>query len=129
MAYVKDKWWHTDSQGRDIGWLWPEDFVSILESFYGRRKWVHSFCYEFGFSRAQVDRWAKGKAPIPKYVAVAVSMMATLKLHKLSMGDLEASWLPDVEGANAKLGPAIPIPTDTPDPVMSEKAKKRFAKT
>jgi hypothetical protein len=125
MAFTTDKWWHTDQQGREIGWLWPEDFSTILESFHGERKWVYKFMYEFGFSRAQIDRWAKGKAPIPKHVAMIVSMLGTFKNHKLPLSSIEAPWLPEVYGANARLGP----PPQKKEKETIEKAGKKKPKT
>jgi hypothetical protein len=107
MAFVANNWWHVDSEGRKIGWLWPEDFVAILESYYGVDKsvsWVLAFAQGFGYSRAQVDRWAKGTAPIPKNVAMTVSLLGTMKTRGIPLTLVQAEWLPDVEGANAKLG-------------------------
>lgn len=107
MAFTSAKWWHTDAEGREIGWLYPEDFVAILEAHYGVNKsvsWVLSFAQANGLSRAQVDRYAKGKAPIPRYLANLVSMMGTLSVRKIPFDPVQADWLPDVEGANAKLG-------------------------
>lgn len=110
MAFTAAKWWYTDKNGRDIGWLFPEDFVAILESYYGIDKsisWVLAFSQGFGFSRAQVDRWAKGNAPIPKHVAMIVSMLGTMKTRNIPLTLVQADWLPDVEGANAKLGVSL----------------------
>ncbi|QGH74987.1 hypothetical protein MAL1_00241 [Bacteriophage DSS3_MAL1] len=103
MAYTKEEWWHTDKEGRRIGWLWPEDFEAILESFYGERKWVNGFSQQFGFARSTVDRWRDGKTPIPKHVAHIVNMLGTHKVRNLPLTEIEANWLPDVGGANAKL--------------------------
>jgi hypothetical protein len=101
MAFVKDEWWHVDSAGRRIGWLWPEDMESILESFYGERKWVNKFSKSFGFARSTVDRWKEGHTPIPKHVAQIINMLGTLKVRGLPMTDVEAPWLPEGDGANA----------------------------
>ncbi|AMO44279.1 hypothetical protein vBRpoSV10_227 [Ruegeria phage vB_RpoS-V10] len=101
MAFVKEDWWHVDKQGRRIGWLWPEDMISILESFYGDRKWVNTFSKEFGFARSTVDRWKDGSTPIPKHVAQIINMLGTLKVRGLPMTPIEAPWLPAGDGANA----------------------------
>lgn len=101
MAFVKGDWWHVDQQGRRIGWLWPEDMASILESFYGERKWVNQFSKDFGFARSTVDRWKEGLTPIPKHVAQTINMLGTLKVRGLPMTPVEAAWLPDGDGANA----------------------------
>jgi hypothetical protein len=110
VAFTTSKWWYTDKDGREIGWLFPEDFVAILEAYYGVNKsisWVLAFGQGFGFSRAQVDRWAKGVTPIPKHVAMIVSMLGTMKTRGIPLTLVQADHLPDVEGANAKLGVQI----------------------
>lgn len=108
MAFTKEDWWHTDKTGRRIGWMWPEDFVSILESFYGEKRWVHSFSYECGFARSTIDRWKEGTMPIPKHVALIVRLLGDRKnAGGANDIDIKAPWLPDVEGANARLGPPI----------------------
>lgn len=102
MAFTKEDWWHTASDGRRIGWLWPEDFEVILESFYGERKWVNTFSAEFGFSRSTVDRWRDGTTPIPKNVAHLVSMLGTFKIKGIALPELVADWLPESTGANGR---------------------------
>ena len=101
MAYTKEAWWHVDSEGRRIGWMYPEDLVSILESFYGERRWVNAFSHEFGFARSTVDRWKEGETPIPKHVAHIIQMMGTLKVRNIPLSPIDAPWLPAGEGANA----------------------------
>jgi hypothetical protein len=103
MAYTKEEWWHKDKEGRRIGWLWPEDMEAILESAYGPRKWVNTFSQKFGFARSTVDRWRDGSTPIPKHVAMIVNMISSNNVRGIPTPDIEADWLPDVEGANAKL--------------------------
>lgn len=102
MAFTKEDWWHTDKDGRRIGWLWPEDMEAILESFYGERKWVNAFSQAFGFSRSTVDRWRDGTTPIPKHVAQIVNMLGTMKVRGLPLDEVQADWLPSGDGANAK---------------------------
>lgn len=108
MAYVKEDWWHevpeAGNKKRRIGWLWPEDFVATLSSRFGRG-WVEKAEEEFGLSRAQIDRYQHGEAPIPKVVAMAVVMMDALKGAKKPVPRLEAPWLPLGEGANARHAP------------------------
>lgn len=101
MAFVKDEWWITDSQGRRIGWLYPEDMEVILESFYGHRRWVLAFAQQFGYSRSAVDRWKDGKTPIPKNVAMEISMLQALKTRGVAMTEVEAPWLPTGKGAKS----------------------------
>lgn len=94
MAFVKEQWWYVAEDGRRIGFLWPEDFEAILESFYGDRKWVNKFSDDFGYHRSTVDRWRKGNTPIPKNVAQEVSMLNSLKLRGVALTPIDASWLP-----------------------------------
>lgn len=127
MAYVANDWWYTDPQGRRIGWLFPEDFVAILTSFYDANSatsWVLAFSQQYGFSRAQVDRWAKGIAPIPKYVAGLVALMGTMKTRKISVELIQADWLPEVVGAGAKLG-VIVKPTQKKTKLTAEEKKAK----
>jgi hypothetical protein len=108
MAFHTADWWKVDSMGRKIGWMWPEDFEAMLEAAYGDRRWVIKFCYEFGYSRATVDRYRTGALPIPKPVACAVHMLSAMRMNKVPFDGIEAPWLPEVDGSAAKLGPAIP---------------------
>lgn len=94
MAFVKEQWWHVAEDGRKIGYLWPEDFEAILESFYGARKWVNKFSDDFNYHRSTVDRWRKGTTPIPKHVAMEVSMLNSLKLRGVALTPVDAEWLP-----------------------------------
>lgn len=102
MAYVKEQWWFEPGDGRRIGWLWPEDMEAICESYYGTEHWVDRYAKDFGYSRAQVDRWKHGQAPIPKHIAQIVQMMSVLKINKLSFDPVDAPWLPVGTGANAR---------------------------
>lgn len=101
MAFVKDEWWYTDKTGARVGWLWAEDMSSILESYYGDRKWVKQFCKDYGFARSTVDRWKDGSTPIPKHVAQIVNMLGTFKVRGIPLAPIEAPWLPQGTGANA----------------------------
>lgn len=103
MAYTKGDWWHVDANGRRIGWLWPEDMEAILEARYGNRKWVNQFADDFGYSRSAVDRWRKGETPIPKDTAMIITMLGALNVRQIPVSTIEAEWLPDASGANAKL--------------------------
>ena len=110
MAYNKEKWWHEDKQGRKIGWLWPEDFSAILESFYGERVWAKRFGEDFGYHRATIDRYRNGRTPLPKNVAMEVQMLGTLKVREIALSPVDADWLPAVQGSSGKLG--APDPAD-----------------
>lgn len=108
MAFVGEDWWYEDKDGRRIGWLYPEDFTSIVQSFYGgNRRWAKMFARDCGLSYSQVDRWRNGGMPIPKYIAVLVSMRATMTNAKIPYTPVEAPYLPDVEGTNGKLGSPV----------------------
>jgi len=94
MAFTKDDWWIVDSTGRRIGYLYPEDFAGILESFYGHRRWVTQFAKDFGFSRSAVDRWKDGRTPIPLHIAQLMNMLSTHKTRGLPLTPVDAPWLP-----------------------------------
>lgn len=98
MAFTKTEWWKTAADGRRIGWMWPEDFSTILEVCYPNEKWVFAFAAEFGFSRSNVDRWRDGKLPIPKHVAHIVNMLSNTRTAKKPLTRLKATWLPDGVG-------------------------------
>lgn len=108
MAFVKEDWWFVDAKGRRIGWLFPEDFESILESVYGARLWMKAFAADYGFTYTTILRWKDGTAPIPKHVAQIVSMRNSMKLRGVALHPLEAPWLPVGDGANAARAPFDP---------------------
>ncbi len=64
------EWWHEDPEGRRIGYMWPEDFESILTVYYGKTRWVAKFGHMADISRGQIGRYRTGIAPIPKPVAM-----------------------------------------------------------
>lgn len=97
MAFTKTEWWITNARGQRIGYLYPEDFAAILESFYGERKWVVRFAADFGFSRSAVDRWKDGKNPIPRHVAMILNMLSAMKNRKIPISPVDAPWLPVIE--------------------------------
>lgn len=94
MAFTKEEWWITDSGGRRIGYLYPEDFCGILESFYGHRRWVNQFAQDFGFSRSAVDRWKDGRTPVPQHVAMILNMLSANKTRGIPLTPVDAPWLP-----------------------------------
>lgn len=100
MAFTKQDWWIVDSAGRRIGYLHPEDFSGILESFYGRR-WVTAFAESFGFSRSAVDRWKDGRTPIPKHIALTLNMLSAMKLRGIPLTPVDAPWLPVIDDGEA----------------------------
>ena len=101
MAVIKEQWWYVDKEGRQIGWMWPEEFETMLESFYGYRKWINAFGHEYAIHRSTIDRWRHGKKPIPKHIAQIVYDLMELKKCEVKRKPLAAPWLPDAEGTNA----------------------------
>lgn len=102
MANVKDEWWMVDAEGRRIGWLYPEDLSAILEAHYDTPRWVTMFSKQFGLSRSTVDRWKDGHTPIPKNIAYLVLMMGQLRNNGIALPDMDAPWLPEGDGINAR---------------------------
>ena len=90
------EWWYTDPDGRRIGWLWPEDFSSIMAGMFGEKMWAKRFSEAFDLSYTQTNRWRRGEVPIPKLAAYAIMATSILKSHGLDLPDLDAdaSWLP-----------------------------------
>ena len=72
------EWWHTDSKGRRIGYLWPEDMLLAIDSIWGRRKGIGGFAAYIGVNRATIERYCNGKNPIPKQMAVLVASLQRL---------------------------------------------------
>lgn len=104
----KDKaWWHTDSAGRKIGWMWPEDLLAILDSIWGRRKGIGGFSRYAGFSRTTVEFWCNGKSPVPKHVALLAELMQLEVISRQrsdrnkypfdKLPSADAHWLPGNE--------------------------------
>jgi hypothetical protein len=96
------EWWHVDKQGRKIGYMWPEDFHSILDSVWGHRKGAAGFVEYSGWKRTTVDDWCKGRAPVPKHAAQLALLIQRLTISARSEGKEEpwtylpqhdASWL------------------------------------
>ncbi len=86
-----------DSQGRRIGWMWPEDFEAYLKASYGDH-WVAGFSRYAGMSRDTIGLYKNGVLPIPKHIAQLVLMvrwysMNTPKLRVRRKVDLVAPWL------------------------------------
>lgn len=69
------EWWHTDDTGRRIGWMFPEDFLAVIDSIWGYRKGINGFCSYTDMSRSQVGRYVRGETPIPKHIALMVEFM------------------------------------------------------
>ena len=103
----KEQWWHVDSKGRKIGYMWPEDFKMCLDSIWGNRKGIGGFAKYSGFSRTTVEFYCNGKSPVPQHVALLAA--ALVKLVPFRSGNqpqtaqaktrnfprLTADWLPN----------------------------------
>lgn len=114
MAYQK-AWWHTDAAGRRIGWLWPEDFETLMSTYYGEKAWVPLFCDEFDFAKPTVYRWRDGRVPIPKHIAHLVLALGRMKMQGVPLDELTADWLPDK--TEATVPPAAKVLDATKAPV------------
>lgn len=103
-------WWHTDKQGRSIGWMWPEDFKRDLDAIWGVRKGIAGFAKYSGYNRTTVEKFCNGTTPIPKHVALlsqALIMLIPSWYEGQTAGNrirnhptLKASWLPGQEETN-----------------------------
>lgn len=71
-------WYHVDQRGRQIGWMWPDDFKRELESIWGVRKGIAGFSEYSGLNRTTVERYCNGKQPVPKPVALLVQALVLL---------------------------------------------------
>lgn len=84
--------------------MWPEDFLAIIDSFWGRRKGIQNFAKYTGFTRTTVERWANGSSPVPIHIALLVLYMQREVISrkgdrkKLRPADdllkIDADWLP-----------------------------------
>lgn len=99
----RSDWWFIDRSGRKIGYLWPEDFRSIIDSIWGRQQSVPMFSRYAGFTTKTVYDWCRGDKAIPKDVAQLVTCMQVIILDKQAhkkvhpwrdLPKLEADWLP-----------------------------------
>lgn len=70
----------TDSLGRRIGHMWPEDFEAILKATFGDQ-WVPEFSRYAGMSRDTIQFYKKGVLPIPKHIAQLVHLTRWYKLN------------------------------------------------
>ncbi len=106
-------WWHIDSKGRRIGWMWPEDFKLAIDGIWGYRQGIANFARYAGFSRTTIEQYCNGKLPVPKHVALLVMSLNKL-VHAWSENqrlynrtrefpDPKADWLPE-SSQNPKKG-------------------------
>ena len=105
------EWWHVDSQGRKIGYMWPEDLLTVIESIWGHRKGIEGFSRYAGFSRTTVEYWCNGTRAVPRHAALlALSLeklvhrwvdpndrhrAPTMLSHRRDFPKLNPTWLPD----------------------------------
>lgn len=110
VARKNPDWWHVDSQGRKIGYMWPEDMLTAIESIWGYRKGIEGFSRYAGFNRTSVEKWCRGVSPIPRHVAIMVLTLeklvhrwvrndphrrATHRSHTRDFPRLDPTWLPE----------------------------------
>jgi len=91
------EWWHTDAQGRRIGYMTPERLQTILAGFYSDKFPVKHFSDDFGISEPSIYRWLDGTTPIRKDVAMLVSMLPSFGT-RARLPQIDASHLPKIEG-------------------------------
>lgn len=98
------EWWHTDSAGRRIGYVWPEDFKISIDAIWGNRKGISGFAKYAGLARATVEEYCNGRSAVPKHIALLV-MALTQIVHRWDedytargrtrdFPKIEADWLP-----------------------------------
>jgi len=97
-------WWITDSRGRKIGYMWPEDMHAIIESIWGPKQGIKEFHRYAGLNRATVERYCNGYAAIPKHIALMVLLVqreAIVRPKKYKhvrpykwLPSTDADWLP-----------------------------------
>lgn len=100
----KEVWWHTDSTGRKIGYIWPDDMLAILDSIWGKRKGIGGFARYADMNRATIERYCNGKSPVPKHIALLVELMQREVISKqrqdrnkhpsMKLPTADADWLP-----------------------------------
>lgn len=108
----RGNWWFVDNQGRKIGWMWPEDMLSMIESIWGHRQGIGGFARYAGMHRVTVEQYCNGKRAIPKHIALLVTALAKIMIDEKGhqkahpwrvLPGIEAGWLPK-ERANPVKG-------------------------
>lgn len=98
-------WWIEDSQGRFIGYMWPEDMLAVIDSVWGRRKGIGGFMRYSGYNRTTIEKYCNGKKPIPKHIAHMVLLIQREAITRRTqrhtgspdtyLPTADADWLPD----------------------------------
>ncbi len=115
MAYTKDEWWKTDTEGKRIGWMTPGEFTRMVCRLFGV-KGTHyqaplmQFAEWVGVGKSTVYRWATGQDPIPKWVALLIESERLVWTRGDDHTIVEAPWLPFSEGANGRRRPTSTPP-------------------
>lgn len=114
------EWWHVDSKGRKIGWLWPEDAKAILDGIWGNGKGIKNYALLAGMSRTMIQHYCCGHKPIPKHHALLITMMQDYmtdrdprrpnpnKRHTAPL--ILAPWLEKDDGADKVMVDSSPYP-------------------
>lgn len=99
----KRDWWHVDSKGRRIGWMWPEDFKIAIDSIWGSQKGIQNFAKYSGLTRTTIETYANGKTPVPKHIALLVAALTrfvkewrpnrSARARTADFPQIEAPWL------------------------------------
>lgn len=115
MPVYKEDWWHTDEQGRRVGWMTPEQFEGWINSIYPTGKAPRlQFANAMGMDVSKISRWMTGKDPIPKWVAHLPELWRRASPHYDFNKSPEAPWLPFTDSVNGRQ--AQPDEADTRDP-------------
>lgn len=64
--------------GQEEQYLTSEDFIELLDKIFGEGG-QSRFARISGISRSQINRYARGDAPVPKYVAFMVELCLEFK--------------------------------------------------
>lgn len=116
--------------GAPVAPMTASDLRANLASIFGDHGWQVAFCRGTGLSTSTMQRYLTEVYPIPRYIEVIVSMLATIRNHELPVPEQFSVAMIDGGGlkrstASAKPSQADPGPKQPP-PVR--KAPRRHPK-
>lgn len=83
-----------DGDGRKIGHMWPEDFIAMAETMWGKYKWRGEYARFAGVGIRTVHNFTSGLQPIPR---VHAQLMTYRYHYYITRGraypNNEAPWL------------------------------------